>query len=102
MRYLTLKMLNKLKKLGKKIKRELKVYKNVLKDPKTPIAGKIFLGLAVAYAISPIDIIPDFIPVIGYLDDIIILPLLIFIGLKLIPKEIVEKHRKKIEKMQKG
>lgn len=89
-------MLEKLKLLGKKVKREVKVYQLVFKDPKTPGIAKFFLGLTIAYALSPIDLIPDFIPIIGYLDDAIILPFLFFIALRFIPKEIIEKHRKQL------
>lgn len=89
-----MKISEKLKAFAKKVKIEIKIYKIVLKDKKTPKLGKIFLGAGVTYALNPIDIIPDFIPLLGYVDDIIIVPLLIFIGLKFIPKKIVEKHRK--------
>ncbi|GHV26294.1 hypothetical protein AGMMS4952_06040 [Spirochaetia bacterium] len=54
------------------------------------IFAKGFILLAVGYALSPIDLIPDFIPILGYLDDLIILPVLIFIAIKLIPREILE------------
>ncbi len=56
----------------------------------TPFIAKIFAGLTVAYALSPIDLIPDFIPVLGYLDDIIVLPLLIALSIKFIPKDIMK------------
>ena len=80
-------------KLIDRFKQEIKFYKAVLKDPRTPKLSKLFLGLAVAYAVNPIDLIPDFIPVIGQLDDVIIIPLLIFIAVKLIPKELIKEHR---------
>jgi len=59
-----------------------------LKRKDTPISAKIFAFLTIAYALSPIDIIPDFIPVIGYLDDLVIVPLLLIATIKLLPKEI--------------
>ena len=65
----------------------------VIKDPRTPRAPKIILGLAAAYALSPIDIIPDCIPVIGQLDDAVVIPLLIYIAYKLVPSEIIEDCR---------
>lgn len=72
----------------------LKVYIPALfiamKRKETPIAAKIVAGITVGYALSPIDIIPDFIPVLGYLDDLIILPLLAALAIKLIPKEIMD------------
>jgi uncharacterized membrane protein YkvA (DUF1232 family) len=60
-----------------------------LKRKDTPLPAKIVAGIAVAYALSPIDLIPDFIPVLGYLDDIILLPILVALAIKLIPKEIM-------------
>ena len=77
-----------------RFKKEIKFYQAVLKDPRTPKLSKFFLGLAIGYALNPIDLIPDFIPVIGYLDDLIIVPVLIFIAIRLIPKEILQEHRK--------
>ena len=58
------------------------------KDQRTPVSAKICILVIVAYAVSPIDFIPDFIPVFGYLDDIILLPLAIWFTLKLIPKDV--------------
>lgn len=81
------------KTLLEQSKAQLKFYQAVLNDPRTPRLTKFFLGLAVAYALSPIDIIPDFIPLVGYLDDLVIVPLLIFIALKLIPKKLLEEIR---------
>jgi len=77
-------------------KKEIKVYKLVLEDKRTPRIGKFFLGLAIGYLFLPFDLIPDFIPVIGLLDDAIIIPLLIYIALKLIPREIILDNRKKV------
>ena len=78
-----------LKTLGRTFKRELHVYQLILKDPRTPKAAKLFLGLAVGYALLPFDLIPDFIPVVGHLDDVVIVPGLVFLALRLIPAEIV-------------
>ncbi len=83
----------RLKAVGRNLKREIQVYRLVLKDHRTPRLAKILLGLAVGYAVLPFDIIPDFIPVIGQLDDLIIVPALIIVALKLIPKEVVEECR---------
>jgi uncharacterized membrane protein YkvA (DUF1232 family) len=76
-----------------RFKNEIKFYQAVLKDPRTPKPTKFILGMAVAYALNPIDIIPDFIPVLGYLDDLIIIPLLIFIAIRLIPKKLLHEIR---------
>ncbi|HEV8712138.1 MAG TPA: YkvA family protein [Candidatus Binatia bacterium] len=82
-------LLDELKAVGKMLKHELKVYQLVLRDPRTPKPAKWLLGLAVGYTLLPFDLIPDFIPVIGHLDDIIIVPLLVLIALKLVPAEVV-------------
>ena len=85
----------KLKSATAALHRELKVYQLVLKDPRTPRRAKIFLGLAVGYALTPFDLIPDFIPFIGYLDDVIIVPALVYIALKMVPKKVIEDCRQK-------
>jgi uncharacterized membrane protein YkvA (DUF1232 family) len=72
---------------------EVKVYRRVIAHPRCPRLARICLGAAVAYALSPIDIIPDFIPVLGYLDDVIILPVLVFIALRSLPDGLVDEVR---------
>jgi len=72
-----------------------------MKDKRTPLIAKIMIVLTISYAVSPIDLIPDFIPILGYLDDLIILPIMITISIKLIPKEVFEDCRIKAkEKIQ--
>jgi uncharacterized membrane protein YkvA (DUF1232 family) len=71
-------------------RRELQVYRLVLKHERTPRLAKILLGLAVAYTLMPLDIIPDFIPVLGHLDDLIFVLALVILALKLIPRDVVE------------
>jgi uncharacterized membrane protein YkvA (DUF1232 family) len=83
----------KLQKLFRRFKRELQLYRNITADPRTPRITKILLGCAVGYAVSPVDIIPDFIPVIGHLDDAIIVPALIYLALKTIPPALLKEHR---------
>lgn len=80
-------------KLFDKFKKEIKFYQAVLKDPRTPKLSKFFLGLAVGYTLNPIDLIPDFIPIIGHLDDLIIVPALVFIAVRLIPKKLIQEYR---------
>lgn len=70
-----------------------------MKEKDTPFLAKILAGTAVIYALSPIDLIPDFIPVIGYLDDLILLPLLVALTLKLIPDETFERCREQARQM---
>ena len=63
------------------------------KHPATPWPAKLLASLVVAYALSPIDLIPDFIPVIGYLDDVILIPIGIYFTLKLVPPPVIEQCR---------
>jgi uncharacterized membrane protein YkvA (DUF1232 family) len=63
------------------------------KDPRTPWYAKAWTAMVVAYAFSPIDIIPDFIPILGYLDDLILIPLGIALAVRLIPKEVLTDSR---------
>lgn len=71
-----------------------------LENPSISICAKLVSFCAVAYALSPIDLIPDFIPVLGYLDDLLIVPLLIWLALKLIPIEVMRQAREQaIERM---
>jgi uncharacterized membrane protein YkvA (DUF1232 family) len=65
------------------------------RDPRTPWYAKTLVGLVVAHTFSPIDLIPDFIPVLGYLDDLIIIPAGIWLALKMIPPEVIAESRKK-------
>ncbi|MBI5227833.1 DUF1232 domain-containing protein [Candidatus Micrarchaeota archaeon] len=88
-------MFEKLKELSRKLKREIKVYRLVLSDKRTPKVPKLLLALAIGYFLMPFDLIPEFIPILGQLDDLIIVPSLIIIALKFIPREIVEDCRKK-------
>jgi len=83
----------KVKSISRNFKREIKVYQLVLKHPQTPKLSKWLLGLAVGYAVMPFDLIPDFIPVLGYLDDIIIIPVLVIMATKMIPKSVVNECR---------
>lgn len=93
-------MLTGLKTRTKRFKQELIPVYYALFDKRTPVIAKILAGLTVAYLLSPIDLIPDFIPIIGLLDDIIIVPLLISITIKLIPKSVLEdiRNNKKLQR----
>lgn len=77
--------------------RELKLYRRIVLHPRCPRLARFLLGIAIVYALSPIDLIPDFIPVLGYLDDILILPVLIIIALQFIPKDLIEEVRLEME-----
>ena len=71
------------------LKREAYALYIAARDPRVPWVAKLFLGLVLAHTFSPIDLIPDFIPVLGYLDDLIITPLGIALALKMIPPEVM-------------
>ena len=86
-----------LKERAKKLKMDIPTIYLALKDKDTPVSAKIFAGITVAYALSPIDLIPDFIPVLGYLDDVILLPMLVALTIKLIPADILERNRQQAE-----
>lgn len=90
-------MIEKLKSLTKHLKQEFAVYRLVLKHPQTPLIAKVFLGLAVGYLLLPFDLIPDFIPVLGQLDDVVIIPLLVYIALLFIPKDIIQSCREQVQ-----
>ena len=88
-----------LKERAKQLKTDIPAVFLSLKSKDTRLAAKILGGLTVGYALSPIDLIPDFIPVLGYLDDIVILPVLIALTIRLIPKDTFDKFRKEAEGM---
>ena len=90
-----LELRTRLEVIGNHLKREIRTYQLILKDRRTPRGAKWLLGIAVGYALLPFDLIPDFIPVIGHLDDLIIVPALIIIALKMVPREVVEECRHK-------
>lgn len=90
-----------LKTRAKKLKSDIPAVFLALKDDETPIPAKIFAGITVAYALSPIDLIPDFIPILGYLDDVILLPMLVALTIKFIPKNVLERARKESEDLWK-
>ena len=77
-----------LKKWASTLKKNTYALYLASRDTRVSIPAKIIIGLVVAYALSPIDLIPDFIPIIGYLDDLILLPLGIWLSIRLIPQKV--------------
>jgi len=78
---------------SRRLKQETHAVSLAARDPRTPWHAKLVIVIVVAYALSPIDLIPDFIPVLGYLDDLLLLPLGIFLALKLIPTAVLADAR---------
>lgn len=86
-------MLARLREWARTIKRDVHALWLAAHDPRTPWYVKAFALAIAAYALSPIDLIPDFIPVLGYLDDLILLPLAILLVVRLVPPEVIAEHR---------
>jgi len=89
--------LETLKERASRLKSETYTLFLVARDPRTPWFAKLIAGAVVAYALSPIDLIPDFIPVLGYLDDLLLLPLGIWLAIRLVPPEVVSECRARAE-----
>jgi len=90
--------LERLKTKATTLKRELTAVYYAYQNPKVKLLPKIIIAISIGYALSPIDLIPDFIPVIGYLDDLIIIPGLISLAIKLIPRDVMDEARRRAEK----
>jgi uncharacterized membrane protein YkvA (DUF1232 family) len=88
-------MLDALKARAKSLRTETYSIYLAARDPRTPWTARALVLLIVAYALSPIDLVPDFIPVLGYLDDLIIIPAGIALALRLIPAEVMADARRK-------
>jgi uncharacterized membrane protein YkvA (DUF1232 family) len=78
---------------ARKLKQDVVAVALAMRDPRVPWYARAFGACVVAYALSPIDLIPDFIPVIGYLDDLVLVPLGLLLMLRLIPPEVLAEHR---------
>ena len=86
-------MFQKLAARARKLKTDVPALFLCMKDSETPAIAKILAGLTIAYALSPIDLIPDFIPVLGYLDDMILLPAMVALTIRLIPPAVFARCR---------
>ena len=89
-------MLEHLKSRARALKNETLAVYVATKDPRTPWYAKAVAFVTIAYAFSPIDLIPDFIPILGYLDDLFIVPAGIALAVRLIPPEVLEEARAKV------
>ena len=88
-----------LKERARRLKSDIPAVFLALKDRETPWYAKMLAAVTVGYALSPIDLVPDFIPVLGYLDDLLILPALVALTVRCIPEAVWEKSRKQSESM---
>lgn len=86
-------MLKKAKAWAKALKRDVIALWLAARDPRVPLAAKLVAGAVAAYALSPVDLIPDFIPILGYLDDLILVPFGILLAIRLIPDELMSEFR---------
>jgi uncharacterized membrane protein YkvA (DUF1232 family) len=92
-------LFEKLKSQAQKLKAETYALYLAYRDPRTPWYAKAWAGLVLAYAFSPLDLIPDFIPVLGYLDDLLLVPAGIALALRLIPPEVMAESREKVKEI---
>ena len=83
----------RLREWAREIRRDVHALHLAARDPRTPWYAKAFALLNAADALSPIDLIPDFIPVLGYLDVLVLLPLAILLAVRLVPAEVMAEHR---------
>lgn len=90
-------ILANLKKKARLLKTEAQVLMIAYRDKRTPKAAKVLIGITVGYLLSPIDLIPDFIPILGLLDDLLLVPLLITLSIKLIPEIVLNEARERIK-----
>jgi len=97
-----MKLIDTLKQKARALKRDVTALWFAYRDPRTPWYAKVFSAVVVAYALSPIDLIPDFVPVLGYLDDLILIPAGIALALKMIPAEVMAEARIKADEQFKG
>jgi uncharacterized membrane protein YkvA (DUF1232 family) len=86
-------MASRLKQWARVIKRDVHALYLASRDPRVPWYAKALAVVVASYALSPIDLIPDFIPVVGYLDDVILVPLGVLLVLRMIPSEVMNEHR---------
>jgi uncharacterized membrane protein YkvA (DUF1232 family) len=96
------KMFGTLKNKARDVKKKVFILYLACRDPRVPWYAKAFTLLVVAYVFSPVDLIPDFIPVIGCLDDLLLVPLGISIAIKMIPEPVLRDYRKQAEAVQKN
>ena len=85
---------------ARQVHAEIRVYRLVFADARTPWRGKFFIGLALVYIVSPLDLIPDWIPIIGWLDELVVVPLLLAMARRTIPENVLADCRRKVEQSE--
>jgi uncharacterized membrane protein YkvA (DUF1232 family) len=95
-----LRLLEHVKLTGRTLRQDVVALYFAAKDPRTPWYAKAIVICIIAYALTPIDLIPDFIPVLGYIDDLLFLPLGIYIAIKIIPEPVLVDCRKRLTGME--
>lgn len=93
-------MVERLKTKAKEIKNELTALSLAYRHPSVPWHAKLFMAIVIGYALSPIDLIPDFIPVLGFLDDLILIPMGIRMALKMIPSNVMIECREQAAELE--
>ncbi len=88
-----MKLVEKLKAIAAQLKAEFDFYRRLQQHPQTPKLAKALLWLAIGYLLMPFDLIPDFLPVIGQLDELVIIPILLYWAIKLTPSNIIDECR---------
>jgi len=91
--------LEKWKQWAKRVKIEVYALYLAYKDPRVPLCARILAACVVGYAFSPIDLIPDFIPILGYLDDLVLIPLGVTLVLRMIPSDVMSDCRVKAKEI---
>lgn len=95
-----MKSMERLKRHARRLKTETYAVYLAYRDPRVPLYARVFAALVVGYALSPVDLIPDFIPVLGYLDDLILLPVGLTLALRVIPDEVLAECREKARTLE--
>lgn len=86
-------LMARLKDQARALKREIIALRLATRDPRTPLAAKLIALTVIAYALSPIDLVPDFVPVLGQIDDLILVPLGLWLAIRLVPREVIDEAR---------
>ena len=93
-------MISKLGVMRGGLAREIRAHRLILEHDQSPWVTRVLLGAAMAYALSPVDLIPDWIPVLGHMDDILIVPALVWLSVRFVPAEVVAECRARAEELE--